>query len=152
MPSSHAQFVAFWASSVVLFLLVRHSPPPPSLSPRGPGGAALHNCRPWSLAERALVSVAAVALAAAVTWSRVYLGYHTPRQVAVGSAAGILTAVAWFAFTAVLRRAGLVAWALETPVARLFRTRDLVVEEDPCQAGWEKWEHRRLQAQQAKAK
>ena len=108
VKGAHSLAVAFWASSVVLFLLVRHTPPPATLSPKGPGGAALHNCRPWSLAERALVSVAAVALAAAVTWSRVYLGYHTPRQVAVGSAAGILTAVAWFAFTAVLRRAGLI--------------------------------------------
>ncbi|KAL2157630.1 hypothetical protein VTH06DRAFT_6009 [Thermothelomyces fergusii] len=42
-----------------------------------------------------------------------------------------------------MREAGVVAWALELPPARWFRMRDLVVEEDPCQAGWEKWEEKR---------
>ncbi|KAM4056097.1 PAP2 superfamily protein [Hirsutella rhossiliensis] len=144
MPSSHAQFVAFWSLSLALFLLVRHRPqtaPSPSSSARALSLGARH--RPWSLLERLLVSLAAAALAALVAWSRIYLGYHTPRQVFAGTAAGALSAIAWFLATAHLRRSGFLAWALDTPLARAFRVRDLVVHEDMCQAGWEKWEESR---------
>ncbi|KND93626.1 putative dolichyldiphosphatase [Tolypocladium ophioglossoides CBS 100239] len=144
MPSSHAQFVAFWSLSLALFLLVRHRP-------RAAGSAEKHH-RPWSLAERVAVSLAGAAVATATAWSRTYLDYHTTRQVLVGSAAGIVSAVGWFVATSILRRSGLLAWALDTPPARAFRVRDLVVEEDMCQAGWEKWEERRAAASQGKAK
>lgn len=144
MPSSHAQFVAFWSLSLALFLLVRHRP-------RGAGGDAKHH-RPWSLAERVAVSLAGAAVATATAWSRTYLDYHTTRQVLVGSAAGLVSAVGWFVATSILRRSGLLAWALDTPLARAFRVRDLVVEEDMCQAGWEKWEERRAAAAQGKTK
>ncbi|KJZ80549.1 hypothetical protein HIM_00399 [Hirsutella minnesotensis 3608] len=164
MPSSHAQFVAFWSVSLALFLLVRHQPRHsgpraaagfyglrPSLSSASlrEGVAALTRDRPWSLPERLLVSLAAAALAAGVAWSRIYLAYHTTRQVLVGSAAGALSAVAWFVVTEHLRRSGWLTWALDTPLARAFRVRDLVVEEDMCQAGWEKWQGKR---ERAKAK
>ena len=144
MPSSHAQFVAFWSLSLALFLLVRHRP-------RGGGSATKHH-QPWSLAERVAVSVAGAAVAAATAWSRTYLDYHTTRQVLAGSATGLVSAVCWFVATGILRRSGLLAWALGTPLARAFRLRDLVVEEDMCQAGWEKWEERRAAAGQDKAK
>lgn len=98
---------------------------------------------PWAAAERAAASAGALCLAALVAWSRVYLGYHTVRQVLAGCAAGLVCAVGWFAATGLLRGSGLLARALDTPVARWFRLRDLVVDEDPCQAGWEKWERRR---------
>lgn len=58
----------------------------------------------------------------------------------VGAAAGTVSAVGWFLVTTVVRRSGWLAWALENPVARFLRVRDLVVEEDLCQAGWEKWD------------
>ena len=64
-------------------------------------------------------------------------------QVVAGCAAGLLSAVGWFATTEVLRQTGCLALALETPLARAFRVRDLLVEEDMCQAGWEKWEEKR---------
>ncbi|KAF4998069.1 hypothetical protein FGRMN_3432 [Fusarium graminum] len=145
MPSSHAQFVAFWSVSLALFLLVRHKPLHVHQS-RAQSG--VH--RPWSVLERVAVSVAAAAIAAATAWSRVYLNYHTPKQVVVGSVAGIISAVGWFVIVAVLRQTGWLGWALETPLARAFRFRDLVVEEDMCQAGWEKWEERRTTSQSAK--
>lgn len=150
MPSSHAQFVAFWSLSFALFLLVRHRPangPSSTVTrprPRDARVGAPH--RPWSLPERLLVSLAAAALAALVAWSRIYLGYHTSRQVLVGTAAGVLSALAWFLATALLRRSGWLSWALDTPLARAFRVRDLVVHEDMCQAGWEKWEESRAAA------
>ncbi|KAK3359998.1 phosphatidic acid phosphatase type 2/haloperoxidase [Lasiosphaeria hispida] len=153
MPSSHAQFACFWAVALSLFLLVRHRPrhppaPVPGKDAKGRTPSRLaaierYAHEPWSLAQRTLVSGGAVTLAGLVGWSRVYLGYHTGKQVLVGCAAGSVSAVAWFAVTYVARETGLLAWALEVPVARWFRLRDLVVEEDLCQAGWEKWEGRR---------
>ena len=173
MPSSHAQFVVFWAVALSLFLLVRHRPPPggraqrqvggegdgnkdkelraPSLAdvPRAyrAGGLPALNASveayshgPWTLPQRGLLSGGAVAVAGLVAWSRVYLGYHTVRQVLAGCVAGAGCGAAWFAVTYLLRETGALAWALELPVARWCRVRDLVVEEDLCQAGWEKWE------------
>lgn len=187
MPSSHAQFVAFWAVAMALFLLVRHTPswtdhgyrPARQDRQNGAGSSAQdkesssssssnndnNECtkagarmnawgqewvmvetyahRPWSYAERAAASVVVLLAAAAVSWSRVYLGYHTVSQVLVGAGAGAACGVVWYAVTAVVREAGLLAWALESPVARGLRLRDLVVSEDLSQAGWEKWEDRK---------
>jgi dolichyldiphosphatase len=166
MPSSHAQFVFFWAVALGLFLVVRHRARgghvrrderrktgqvhvgpaemrmASSLAP-GRGEDLLENHashEPLSVAHRMIVSAAALGLASAVAWSRVYLGYHTPKQVLVGCAAGALSAAAWFLATALMRQTGLLALVLGTPLARWMRLRDLAVEEDVCQAGWEKWE------------
>lgn len=179
MPSSHAQFVAFWAVAMVLFLLVRHTPSwtdhgyrlaQQQQQQRQGENSTINNNkesssssrssrknawgqewvmvesyahRPWSYSERAAASAVVLAAAAAVSWSRVYLGYHTVPQVLVGALAGAACACAWYAATAALRAAGLLAWALESPVARGLRLRDLVVSEDLSQAGWEKWEDRK---------
>ncbi|KAL2760523.1 hypothetical protein ACRALDRAFT_1078794 [Sodiomyces alcalophilus JCM 7366] len=140
MPSSHAQFVFFWALFLVLFLFVRHRPP------HDPARDARYRSRALSRAERAVGSVVALVAAAAVAWSRVYLGYHTTRQVFAGSAAGAFCAVAWFAATTYIRDQGLLDWALRIPLVEWFRFRDLLLEEDLCQAGWEKWEEKRIQA------
>lgn len=185
MPSSHAQFVAFWAVAMALFLLVRHTPswtdhgyePRSAAVDRGRGrgrggrgnsrqdeGGSSNSTRParrtgswgqewvmvesyahrpWSYAERAAAAVFVLGVAALVAWSRVYLGYHTVNQVLVGCLAGSVCAVAWYATTAFLRSTGLLAWALDSPFARGLRVRDLVVSEDLCQAGWEKWEEKK---------
>jgi dolichyldiphosphatase len=179
MPSSHAQFAFFWAVALALFLLVRHKPRGRATTKHsgnvavaangngkgqvaGSAGTALGNNwtvavelythQPWSFAERALVSAAAFGVAGMVAWSRVYLDYHTPKQVMVGCAAGALSALAWFVATWVVREIGLLAWALEIPLARWMRLRDLVVEEDLCQAGWEKWEGIRAARRETKTK
>ncbi|KAM0335819.1 hypothetical protein ACHAQA_000869 [Verticillium albo-atrum] len=143
MPSSHAQFVAFWAVFLLLFLFVRHRPA---------NRDEAYRSRALSRAERSVAGLVAVATAAAVAWSRVYLGYHTARQVAVGLGAGAVCAVGWFAATKYARDAGLLGWALRLPVVRWFRVRDLLLEEDLCQAGWERWEERRAQEDEALAK
>lgn len=139
MPSSHAQFVAFWSISLGLFLLVRHTP---LKVLRGRAKTSVHTT--WCIWERLAVSIAAVGVAAAVSWSRVYLNYHTPEQVLAGTGAGIVSAVGWFLAVAIMRRTGWLDWALNNPLARALRIRDLLVEEDPAQAGWEKWEERRV--------
>ncbi|KAE8443376.1 hypothetical protein EG329_001934 [Mollisiaceae sp. DMI_Dod_QoI] len=140
MPSSHAQFVAFFSLSLTLFLLFRHEPKKPTPS---------HT--PLSLATRVVLSVLALANAALVAWSRTYLSYHTPKQVLVGCAAGAISAISWFLITTIVRQIGLLSWFLDQYPTRLFRIRDLVVEEDLCQSGWEKWEAKRISEQRAKS-
>jgi len=131
MPSSHSQFVAFFSISLSFFLLFRHMP------------SASASDTPWTLPERLVLSVLACLGASAVAYSRVYLNYHTPKQVMVGAAAGVLFAVAWFLLTTHLRRHGWIDWALDTWPARCGRMRDLITTEDIQDAGWGRWESRR---------
>ena len=131
MPSSHAQFVAYFSVSLALFLLLRHVPHP----------SATHT--PSSVLERMLLSAIATLCAAAVAASRIYLSYHTSKQVLVGCSAGAVSAVAWFCTTACLRRFGWIEWLLASRPARMLRVRDLVIGEDLVDAGWERWESRR---------
>ncbi|KAK4452285.1 dolichyldiphosphatase [Podospora aff. communis PSN243] len=147
MPSSHAQFVAFWAVSVGLFLMVRFRPTERRVEGKGVEGW-MHGS--WSTVERAVVSAVALGVAGAVAWSRIYLGYHTEKQVVVGWVAGVVIAVGWYVVTTVVREFGVLEWALELPPARWLRMRDLVIEEDLCQAGWDKWEGRREAAKRKK--
>ncbi|KAH8161757.1 hypothetical protein CIB48_g6490 [Xylaria polymorpha] len=144
MPSSHAQFVTFFAVSMALFLLFRHQPP--GLEQRR------RDHTPMTMLERAFWSAVGLVGAFTVAWSRVYLNYHTEKQVLVGCTAGSVIAVTWFAVTSILRRIGLVAWAMEIPIAKWLRVRDLVIEEDLCQSGWEKWNDKTtlLKAQEKK--
>lgn len=100
--------------------------------------------RPWSVLERAGLSLVAAGIAAATAWSRVYLSYHTPRQVLAGCGAGAVSAVGWFIIVAVFRQTGWLSWILDTAPARALRIRDLVVEEDISQAGWEKWKTKKV--------
>jgi dolichyldiphosphatase len=184
MPSSHAQFVSFWAVALALFLLARHQPTQATStgasSGTGRNGAAsrmvangagkiqangrsasfIENAlalytdpqRPWSWWERAIVSTAAIGVSGLVAWSRVYLGYHTPKQVAAGWLAGAVCALGWFVVTSIVRQSGLLDLALGLPLARWVRLRDLVVKEDLAQAGWEKWEAQQRRIQEAKTR
>lgn len=131
MPSSHSQFVAFFSISLSLFLLLRHVPNP----------TTTHS--PTTYFERFLLSLVACLCAAAVVVSRVYLNYHTPKQVMVGYFAGAVSAIAWFLVTTYLRRYGWIEWALDTRLAEMLRVRDLIVTEDLADAGWGRWEAKR---------
>ena len=135
MPSSHAQFVAYFSTFLTLFLLFRHDPH------RHAHASSTHIPIPYW--QRVMISVASMVCAGAVAQSRVYLHYHTPRQVYVGVGVGVACAMAWFIATDLARRYGLVDWLLEQPLARWVRLRDLVVNEDLVDAGWERWERRR---------
>ncbi|KAA6407174.1 MAG: Acid phosphatase Vanadium-dependent haloperoxidase [Lasallia pustulata] len=96
MPSSHAQFATFFSLTLALFLLLRHCPTPHS--------SKTHT--PLTYPARALLSVLSLLGASLVSVSRIYLNYHTPKQVLVGCAAGALSAVAWFLVTEGARRWG----------------------------------------------
>jgi dolichyldiphosphatase len=131
MPSSHAQFVSFFSVTLTLFLLFRHVPHPTDTH------------TPFSFGGRFMLSLLALACAGAVAASRIYLSYHTPKQVYVGVAAGAICAIVWFGITTYLRRSGWIEWALETWIAKMFRVRDLVVQEDLVDSGWARWVERR---------
>ncbi|KAH8695125.1 PAP2 domain protein [Talaromyces proteolyticus] len=132
MPSSHAQFVAYFSCYITLFLLLRHKPNF-SVTPNA-----------TTFIQRAAVSVLACVGASAVAISRLYLNYHTKKQVLAGFAAGVLLSVAWFFTISFLRTTGWIDWALEFPLSRALRVRDLVVSEDLTEAGWQRWEARRM--------
>lgn len=127
MPSSHAQFLAFFSVYLTLFLLIRHSPHP----------SDTHS--PTTLVQRIGIALCSGLFAAVVCASRVYLSYHTVHQVLVGGCVGTITAIAWFVVTELARRLGWVQWALDKRELSLFRIRDLVVEEDLAESGWERW-------------
>jgi len=80
MPSSHAQFIWFFSAYYVLFILFR----------------VVEDSHKW---WKPFMSLSATVLAAVVTYSRVYLGYHTTAQVMWGSGIGIASAIIWFLFT-----------------------------------------------------
>ena len=141
MPSSHAQFFAFYSTSLILFLLLRHRPQ--TLSAK----STVKESFPYSLypsanVQRFLVSGIALVLAASVALSRIYLNYHTGRQVLVGCSAGVLSAVIWFLFTSWLRHAGILHFVINLELGRWLRLRDLVVEEDLVESGWREWDIR----------
>lgn len=139
MPSSHAQFMTYFAVYLTLFLVFRHSP-------------IYAGSYPYSdFLLRAALTVGLCASAVAVSASRVYLSYHTPRQVLAGSAAGVVCACGWFVVTGLLRSTGWIEWATELTVSRLLRVRDLVVSEDLAEAGWQRWEAQRLKRRHSEA-
>lgn len=127
MPSSHAQFLAFFSVYLTFFLLVRHSPHP----------SDTHT--PTTFSQRIGLALWSVLFAVIVCASRVYLSYHTVTQVLVGCSVGTFTAVAWFAVTELARQSGWIQWALDRRELTMFRIRDLVVEEDLAESGWARW-------------
>lgn len=85
MPSSHAQFMWFFTTYCVYFVIIR-----------------LHhmnnNTTLESIWKSCLVGVCIV-IAIIVNISRVYLQYHTWNQVLGGTIAGLIFATIWFTFT-----------------------------------------------------
>jgi dolichyldiphosphatase len=135
MPSSHAQFVAYFATYLSLFLLVRHN------TRDNFHQSTTHV--PTPLWQRLLLALSSFVGAAAVAQSRIYLNYHTPRQVLAGCAVGIACAAAWFIVTSIARRYGIVDLLLDLPPLKFIRMRDLVVNDTLEDAGWERWQRSR---------
>jgi dolichyldiphosphatase len=131
MPSSHAQFVAYFSCYFTLFLLLRHKPNLAAIP------HALNDL------QKVALSLLACAGASAVAISRLYLNYHTKKQVLVGFTAGAIFSVVWYSFISYLRTSGWIEWALELSLSRALRIRDLVVSEDLTEAGWQRWEAQR---------
>lgn len=82
MPSRHAQFAFFAASYITLYLVKR----------------VTFSSRVWNW----YYAACAIALALIVSYSRVYLNYHTTAQVMAGIANGTLAGYLWFHASGVL--------------------------------------------------
>ncbi|XP_071948280.1 dolichyldiphosphatase 1-like [Antedon mediterranea] len=109
MPSSHAQFMAFFAIYVVLFICIR-----------------LHQPSSYSFIDniwRIIIGVGVVFLAVIVSYSRVYLQYHTTSQVLCGALLGIILAIPWFVLTQLVFTP-FFPWIASWGVSEYFMIRD----------------------------
>ncbi|KAG0124807.1 hypothetical protein HOY82DRAFT_493706 [Tuber indicum] len=133
MPSSHAQFMAFFA---VYFSLWIH-----------------RRSKGFSPVVRWALSGGILAVSATVALSRIYLSYHTAGQVACGYFVGALFAVVWFLATAWMRvtdlggeggmfdwiTGGRRLWELVMWIGGLGYVKDLCTEVDIVRWEWEVW-------------
>ncbi|XP_068925516.1 dolichyldiphosphatase 1 isoform X2 [Petaurus breviceps papuanus] len=109
MPSSHSQFMWFFSVYSFLFLYLRMH--------------QTNNARFLDLLWRHVLSLGLVTVAFLVSYSRVYLLYHTWSQVLYGGVAGSIMAVAWFVFTQEILTPlfpRIAAW----PISEFFLIRD----------------------------
>uniref|UniRef100_A0A1B0CT93 Dolichyldiphosphatase 1 n=1 Tax=Lutzomyia longipalpis TaxID=7200 RepID=A0A1B0CT93_LUTLO len=82
MPSNHSQFMCFFSTYVLLFVLIRlHH---------------MNNNAPLERAMRILVLAICWMTSFIVSFGRIYLQYHTTAQVYVGALVGICTGAIWF--------------------------------------------------------
>ncbi|KAJ2705822.1 hypothetical protein FB645_002103 [Coemansia sp. IMI 203386] len=104
MPSSHSQFMGFFAVFVVLYLQCRIT---------------------TNRVHKILVQLGAVGLSVPVIISRVYLGYHTLPQVCAGAITGIASGLFWFWFLEnVVYPSGIVDFVLESGISKWLLLRD----------------------------
>jgi len=82
-PSSHAQFIWFFTTYLICFIYIR-----------------CHDSRSFQYnLWKHLVCVLSICLALTVSYSRVYLQYHTQHQVIWGSIIGLVLSLVWFFIT-----------------------------------------------------
>lgn len=108
MPSAHSQFMGFTLSYFTLSLLV----------------APLSTNRKRSRFETVSLFLILVVLSACVTFSRVYLHYHSVEQVLVGFTLGLFNGSAYLLVVRVIRSLGLWNWLLSWPIARILYMKD----------------------------
>ncbi|XP_072176724.1 dolichyldiphosphatase 1-like [Diadema setosum] len=109
MPSSHSQFMWFFATYLILFIYIRLHQPNNNIFIE----------QVW----RHLAAVGVAMLAFLVSFSRVYLMYHTPRQVVCGALLGVILAVPWFIITQVVLTP-LFPYLVSWPICEYFLIRD----------------------------
>ncbi|KAF7727106.1 hypothetical protein EC973_008069 [Apophysomyces ossiformis] len=127
MPSSHAQFVWYFASYGILYLY--------------------SNIRLEYDIWKKLAALLMLIMAAVVSYTRIYLGYHTEMQVAVGATIGILFGMLWYiSVERGLRRAGYVEYILDHPLAKRLYLRDMRCIDNVAKWEYLQWERTRLQS------
>ncbi|KAF8936012.1 hypothetical protein BGZ58_004678 [Dissophora ornata] len=128
MPSSHAQFMAYFAT-YTLILMYRRGVAPDAFLPHA-------------------VSAAVTIWAALVVYSRVHLYYHTWQQVVAGTITGVVFALVYYlAVNNVLRPLGLFEKIVDHPWARQLHIRDSETIPDLAEFDWEMWQQYRKAAQ-----
>ncbi|KAG0225835.1 dolichyldiphosphatase [Mortierella sp. GBAus27b] len=121
MPSSHSQFMTYFATYSILLMYRRDVAPDDFLPP--------------------LVSALAVIWAALVVYSRVHLYYHTWQQVVAGTICGIAFALGYYYFVYdILRPSGIFEWIVDQPLARQFYVRDTDAIPDLAKFEWDMWQ------------
>ncbi|GJJ74704.1 dolichyldiphosphatase [Entomortierella parvispora] len=121
MPSSHAQFMAYFATYVVI-LMYRREVTPGSILPH-------------------IFAIGSVVWAALVIYSRVHLYYHTWLQVGVGAICGVAFALVYYwVIHSILRSSGLFEWLLDQPLVRRLHVRDTETINDVAKYEWEMWQ------------
>ncbi|OZJ04312.1 hypothetical protein BZG36_03168 [Bifiguratus adelaidae] len=130
MPSSHAQFVWFFAIylSIYTFQQIRLE------------------CALW----KPLFCVAAAAGASVVSFSRIYLSYHTLPQVAVGALFGSLFAILWYLVTETLRAKGLYQWMVESRLGQFIYLKDASSVDNAMKWEYECWKRERQRLAKSK--
>ncbi|KAK4518722.1 uncharacterized protein ATC70_008944 [Mucor velutinosus] len=119
MPSSHSQFIWYFAVYGSLYM-----------------HRYIHlDHGIWKI----LTSLAMFALAALVSISRIYLGYHTLNQVIIGSLVGATFGSAWYGFVNLLHLTNCINWILDTWVARKLYLRDMSNVENVARWDYEQW-------------
>lgn len=103
MPSAHSQFMGFFAAYFLCTVVLRV---------------------PLGLSARAVAVAALWCSCGGVAFSRVYLLYHTPLQVAAGVLVGAVFGLVYFVVQLAARDVGLVDWVLQWPVVRAFYVKD----------------------------
>ncbi|KAJ8659859.1 hypothetical protein O0I10_004452 [Lichtheimia ornata] len=128
MPSSHAQFMAFFAVYGSLYL--------------------------WScmrldhIMYKVLATLGMVSLSLLVCYSRIYLEYHSAMQVAAGMGVGSLYGLLWhWILEFVIRPSGIIDRLLDTPLAKLFYLRDMRAIDNVA-----RWEYHQWLQQRQKSK
>lgn len=127
MPSSHAQFVAFFSVYITLWMFLRN--------------------RHLTPAYRYGLSTLALTAAICISLSRVYLSYHTPKQVLAGTSVGVLLGITWYLFTGFvrstpLRFAGRRVWEWVMWFGGFLWAKDMCLDVDLVEHDWNVWNSR----------
>ncbi|KAG0279708.1 hypothetical protein BGZ95_000437 [Linnemannia exigua] len=121
MPSSHSQFMAYFATYVIFLMYRRTAISEPYIPP--------------------IVSGLVVLWSALVVYSRVHLYYHTWQQVVAGTICGFLFAVIYYHIAnGFLRSKGLFDWIVEHPLARQLYIRDTHSLHNLAKFDWDMWQ------------
>ncbi|EGV60889.1 dolichyldiphosphatase [Yamadazyma tenuis] len=104
MPSAHGQHMGFFAGYFICILLFKIN----------------HITN-----HQKMMGCAALAFSSmGVCFSRVYLKYHTPQQVLVGTLFGAFLGCLYFVVSSILRDVGVVDWVLSWRIVKFFYIKD----------------------------
>ena len=110
--------------------------------------------RKTALVIRVLQSVVVLCGASLVCMSRIYLRYHTTRQVLAGAGTGGFLGLAWYITVIVLRSTGLVDWVLHWRVVEMlwFKDGDIGSLEHDLYEEWMEWRAQRSRDKESSSK
>lgn len=146
MPSAHSQFIWFFSTYLILWICFYKPHFSPFYNPRHYTTNTTNTNTPntnsnsssdskinlqksitksnYKSLNKTFTIISLLLLALAVSFSRVYLFYHTDIQVLVGSSVGILAAFVWIFVVFTLRKTGIVDWVLDWPIIKWFYIKD----------------------------